>query len=175
MGIDLVPIVDDGLGNSAYLVDLGDGRALAVDTTRDLRGLRREAQARNLAVAYAAETHLHADFLTGAIDLAAAGARILASAAGNRQFPHQGLREGAEVDLGGLVLRAIATPGHTEEHLSFLLLDGSRPLGVFTGGSLLVGAAARTDLVNPDRTEDLARAQWRSLQRLLTLPDDTRI
>ena len=56
----------------------------------------------------------------------------------------------------------------------FLLLDGDHPVGVFTGGSLIVGAAARTDLVDPDRTEELARAQYRSLQRLLELPDDGR-
>lgn len=82
---------------------------------------------------------------------------------------------GDEADLGGLTLRALATPGHTDEHLAFLLLDGTRPLGVFTGGSLIVGAAARTDLVDPDRTEELARAQWRSLQRLAMLPDDVAV
>lgn len=171
--VPIAAVVDEGLGNSAYLVDLGDGRALAVDASRDLRALRREAGRRGLEVAFAADTHLHADFLTGALDLAAAGARVLASAAGNREFPHRGLRDGDEVDLGGLTLRALATPGHTEEHLSFLLLDGSRPVGVFTGGSLLVGAAARTDLAGPDRAEALAREQWRSLQRLITLPDAT--
>ncbi len=173
--VDMVPVVDEGLGNSAYLVDLGDGRALAVDASRDLRGLRREAQRRGLRVAFAADTHLHADFLSGARDLAADGARVLASAAGGRQFPHEGLREGDEVDLGGLRLRALVTPGHTPEHLSFVLLDGQRPLGVFTGGSLIVGAAARTDLVSPDRTEQLAREQWRSLQRLATLPEATEV
>ncbi|MCZ4605031.1 MBL fold metallo-hydrolase, partial [Streptomyces sp. Lzd4kr] len=67
----LIPLVDTGLGNSAYLVDLGDGRALAVDTTRDLRALRAEAGRRGLTVAFAADTHLHADFLTGALQLAA--------------------------------------------------------------------------------------------------------
>lgn len=175
MRLDLVPVVDEGLGNSAYLVDLGDGRALAVDASRDLRRLRRAADRRNLTIAYAADSHLHADFLSGALDLAADGATILASAAGDRQFPHRGLADADEVDLGGLVLRALTTPGHTDEHLSFLLLDGSAPIGVFTGGSLIVGAAARTDLSGPDRIEELARAQWRSLQRLLTLPDDTRV
>ena len=75
--------------------------------------------------------------------------------------------------MGGLRLHAIATPGHTDEHLALLLLDGDLPVGVFTGGSLLVGSAARTDLVDPDRTEELARAQYASLQRLLCLPDPT--
>jgi hypothetical protein len=122
---------------------------------------------------FAADTHLHADFLSGAVQLAAdGGARTLASAAGGRAFAHIGLSDGDEVDLGGLRLRALATPGHTGEHLAFLLLDDDRPLGVFTGGSLTVGSAARTDLVSPDRTIELARAQYASIQRLLRLPDD---
>jgi hydroxyacylglutathione hydrolase len=165
-------LVDVGLGNSAYLVDLGDGRALAVDAARDLRSVRELAARRGLKVAYAADTHLHADFLSGAVQLAATDdAVVLASATGNRAFPHRGLRDGDEVDLGGLRLRAWATPGHTDEHLAFLLLDGETPIGVFTGGSLIVGAAARTDLVATERTEELARAQYHSLQRLMVLPD----
>ncbi|MET9886472.1 MBL fold metallo-hydrolase [Streptomyces sp. NPDC006430] len=168
----LVPLVDHGLGNSAYLVDLGDGRALAVDAGRDLRALRAAAGQRGLRVAFAADTHLHADFLSGAVQLAHDdGAAVLASTAGMRAFAHRGLGDGDEVDLGGLVLRALATPGHTDEHLSFLLLDGDRELGVFTGGSLIVGSAARTDLLGADRTEELARAQYQSLQRLARLPD----
>ena len=175
-GGDVVPVVDVGLGNSTYLVDLGDGRALAIDASRDLRALRVAAGRRGLTVAYAADTHLHADFLTGATQLAADdGTTILASAAGNREFPHVGLADADEVDLGGLTLRALATPGHTHEHLAFELLDGSRALGVFTGGSLLVGSAARTDLVSPERTEELARAQFRSLRRLAELDDDVAV
>jgi len=175
-GLLVEALVDEGLGNSAYLVDLGDGRALAVDAARDLRSVRELAARRELTVAYAADTHLHADFLSGAVQLAATdGAVVLASAAGDRAFPHRGLRDGDEVNLGGLVLRAWATPGHTDEHLSFVLLDGDSPLGVFTGGSLIVGAAARTDLVAPERTEELARAQYHSLQRLMRLPDEVAV
>lgn len=166
-------VVDQGLGNSAYLVDLGDGRALAVDASLDLRALRGLAERRGLQIAYAADTHLHSDFLTGACQLAARHeAKVLASASGDRGFPHHALHDGDEVDLGGLRLRALATPGHTDEHLAFLLLDGDAPLGVFTGGSLLVGTAARTDLIAPERTEELARADFHSLRRLMTLPDD---
>ncbi|HET7690710.1 MAG TPA: MBL fold metallo-hydrolase [Nocardioidaceae bacterium] len=172
-GLSVEALVDEGLGNTAYLVDLGSGRALAVDAPRDLRSVRELAARRGLTIAYAADTHLHADFLSGAVQLAATdGAVVLASAGGDRAFPHRGLREGDEVDLGGLVLRAWATPGHTDEHLAFLLLDGDAPMGVFTGGSLIVGGAARTDLVVPERTEELARAQYHSLQRLMHLPDD---
>ncbi|HEY2266539.1 MAG TPA: MBL fold metallo-hydrolase [Streptosporangiaceae bacterium] len=172
----LVPLVDEGLGNTAYLADLGDGRALAVDASRDLRALRQAASRRGLTVAFAADTHLHADFLTGAVQLAAdEGATVLAAAAGHRAFPHTPLADGDEVDLGGLTLRALATPGHTGEHLSYLLLDGPRELGVFTGGSLIVGSAARTDLLGADRAEELARAQYRSLRRLAALPDATAV
>ncbi len=170
----LLPLVDEGLGNSAYLADLGDGRALAVDASRDLRILRETASRRGLRVAFAADTHLHADFVTGAVQLAAdEGAVVLAPAAGHRRFAHSPLADSGEVDLGGLTLRAMATPGHTDDHLSYLLLDGSRELGIFTGGSLIVGSAARTDLLGEDRAEELARAQYRSLRRLTALPDAT--
>jgi glyoxylase-like metal-dependent hydrolase (beta-lactamase superfamily II)/rhodanese-related sulfurtransferase len=169
-------LVDEGLGNTAYLVDLGDGRALTVDASRDLRALRVAADKRALRVAFAADTHLHADFLSGACQLAASDdASVLASAAGDRAFPHHRLRDGDVVDLGGLRLQGLATPGHTDEHLSFLLLDGEIPVGVFTGGSLIVGAAARTDLVAPERTEELARAQYQSLHRLMALPDEVAV
>lgn len=175
-GEHLTTLVDEGLGNCSYLVDLGDGRALAVDASRDVRALRETAAKRGLTVAYAADTHLHADFLSGAVQLARDdGAAVLASAVGHRDFPHTRLWDGDEVDLGGLTLRALATPGHTDEHLSYLLLDGDRELGVFTGGSLIVGSAARTDLLGPDRAEELARYQYRSLRRLAMLPGDTAV
>jgi glyoxylase-like metal-dependent hydrolase (beta-lactamase superfamily II)/rhodanese-related sulfurtransferase len=172
----VIPVVDEGLGNSSYLVDLGDGRALAVDPPRDLRALDAAAARHRLRVIAAADTHLHADFLSGATGLAARdGAAVYASAAGGREFPHTGLGDGDEVDLVGLTLRAWATPGHTGEHLAYLLADGPAVLGVFTGGSLLVGAAARTDLVSPEQTEPLARAQYASLRRLAALPDQTAV
>ncbi len=176
MAAEVVPLVDAGLGNCAYLVDLGDGRALTVDASLDLRSVAAATARRGLQVAFAADTHLHADFLTGARQLAhTQGARVLASADGKRTTAHLGLRDGDEVDLGGLRLRALATPGHTHEHLSLLLLDGPKPLGVFTGGSLLVGWAARTDLISRTRASEWARAQHRSLQRLARLPDDVEV
>lgn len=174
--VRVIPLVDEGLGNSTYLLDLDDGRALAVDVSRDLRQVREVAERRGLKIAYAADTHLHADFLTGAVQLAASdGAEVLVSAEGHREYRHKALADGDEVDLGGLRLRALATPGHTHEHIAFELLDGSSTLGVFTGGSLIVGSAARTDLVSPERTEELARAQYRSLQRLAKLDDDVAV
>jgi hydroxyacylglutathione hydrolase len=167
-----VPVVDEGLGNSSYLVDLGDGRALAVDPVRDPTPYLDLARGRRLRITHAVETHLHADFVSGSRELAAQGARILAARAAELRFPHQGLDDQEELDLGGLVLRAVATPGHTPEHLAWMLLDAGRPLALFSGGALLVGGVARTDLIAPEQTEPLTRAAWRSLQRLQALPDD---
>ncbi len=172
-GPTVVALVDEGLGNSSYLVDLGDGRALVVDPPRDpIRHLAVAGQ-RSLTISHSAETHLHADFVTGSRELASFGAAVLAPAAAGIRWPHRGLVDGDEIDLGGLRLRALATPGHTPEHLAYLLCDGELPAALFSGGSLLIGAVARTDLIAPDQTETLARALWRSIvERLLTLPDD---
>lgn len=170
---EIVTVVDEGLGNSSYVVDIGDRRALVLDPERDPGWYLAAAADRGLQVAYTVETHLHADFVSGSRELAARGAQVVASAAGGLAFPHRGLADGDELDLGGLTLRALATPGHTPEHLAYLLLDGDRPVALFSGGSLLVGAMARTDLIGPDRTDELARSLWRSLhERILGLPDD---
>jgi hydroxyacylglutathione hydrolase len=167
------PVVDEGLGNSAYVVELGDGRVLVIDPARDPSPYLELARWRRLQLAYTAETHLHADFLTGSRELAAAGAEILAPRASRLGFAHKRLEDGEEVDLGGLTLRTLATPGHAPEHVSYLLLDGGRPQALFSGGALLVGTVARTDLASPELTEPLARAAYQSLhQQLLPLPDE---
>jgi glyoxylase-like metal-dependent hydrolase (beta-lactamase superfamily II)/rhodanese-related sulfurtransferase len=172
--VDVNTFIDEGLGNSSYLVDLGDGRALVVDPARDPRPYLTAAASRRLRIAYAAETHLHADFLSGARELAAArDTRLLGARAAGYRFPHLGLADGEELRLGGLTLRALATPGHAPEHLAWLLLDDGRPAALFSGGALLVGGVARTDLVAPEQTRPLAHAAWHSLRNLLdALPDD---
>jgi glyoxylase-like metal-dependent hydrolase (beta-lactamase superfamily II)/rhodanese-related sulfurtransferase len=170
----LIPVIDEGLGNSTYLLDVGDGRAVVVDPERDLRHVRAMAQRRGLRITWAVETHLHADFISGVRELAAVeGASVLAPEIGPRGFAVTGLSDGDTVPVGPLTLQAMHTPGHSPEHLSYLLLDGTRIAGVFTGGSLMVGTAGRTDLVSPDQTVPLARAQYHSLQRLMELPDQT--
>jgi hydroxyacylglutathione hydrolase len=169
-------LTDEGLGNSSYLVDVGGGRAMVVDPQRDATPYLAAAERLGLSIAYSVETHLHADFLTGSRELAAgrAGAAVLAPAGAQLEWPHRGFGHGDETGVGdGLTLRALATPGHTPEHVSWLLLDGDRPAALFSGGALIVGSVARTDLVAPDQTEPLARALWRALHdTVLTLPDD---
>ena len=151
-GVDLVPLVDEGLGNSAYLVDLGDGRALVVDVSRDLRAVHEAAAKRGFDRRVCRRHPPARRFPLRRIPTR-----------GNRSEPRfwprrpatassrtPRLHDGDEVDLGGLRLRALLTPGHTHEHVAFLLLDGDREVGVFTGGSLIVGSAARTDLVSEE-------------------------
>ena len=174
MTLHLIPVVDEGLGNSTYILDLGTGLALVVDPERDVREVRAEAHRLGLTIAFAAETHLHADFISGVRELAETeGATVLAPEVGPRGFAHTGLNDGDKVPVGAYTLQALATPGHSPEHLSYLLYEGEQLAGVFTGGSLMVGTAGRTDLVSPEMTVPLARAQYQSLQLLMELPDET--
>jgi hydroxyacylglutathione hydrolase len=169
----IVPLVDEGLGNSAYVVDLGDGGALVVDPERDPRSYLDELERRGLTARFVVETHLHADFVSGGRELAARGAQLLAPVGSELEYAHQPLRDGDELELGGLTLEVIATPGHTPEHLAYLLRDGARPVALFSGGTLMAGGVARPDLLSDEQTEPLARAAYRSIhQRLLTLPDE---
>jgi hydroxyacylglutathione hydrolase len=121
------------------------------------------------------ETHAHNDYVSGALEVrAATGARIVAPALGAFAFDHLPADDGRTVELGGLTLTARATPGHTFEHLAWELRHGGAadPAALFSGGSLLVGSAGRTDLVGPEATDELTRAQYRSLRALADLPDD---
>jgi glyoxylase-like metal-dependent hydrolase (beta-lactamase superfamily II)/rhodanese-related sulfurtransferase len=167
-----MPLTDEGLGNQSYLVELSGDRALVIDPSRDPAPYLREAERRGLRIAFAVETHLHADFISGSRELAARGAAILAPRGSRLSAAHRGLDDGEEVDLGGLTLRALATPGHTPEHLAYLLLEGSVPLALFSGGAVIPGGAARTDLIRPEETERLAQDLFRSIRRQLGgLPD----
>ena len=171
---DVIALPDPGLGNTSWLVPLGDGSALVVDPRRDPRPYLAAAAGRGLRIRTVAETHLHADFVSGARELAAAsGAQIVAAADADLAFAHHAVRDHDEVDLGGLTLQVVATPGHTPEHVAYLLADGPTPLALFSGGTLVRGGVARPDLIAPQRTHPLARAAWRSITtRLLALPDD---
>jgi hydroxyacylglutathione hydrolase len=169
----IVGFVDEGIGHSSYLVDLGDGTALVIDPRRIPELETAEATARGLRIAYTADTHSHADFVAGSPELVAAGARFLAPASGHLVVPHHGLGDGDRAEIGPFVLEAIATPGHTPDHLAYLLetRDGTQ-LALFSGGSLMVGTVGRTDLLGPEHAEVLARAQFHSLRdRILALPD----
>jgi hydroxyacylglutathione hydrolase len=178
--MDLELFQTPGLGDSSYL--LASGReALLVDPQRDAWRFVEAAQERGWRIRHVLETHVHNDYLSGALETrAATGAEIVAPARGRYEFEHRPVDEGDAVEVGGLRLMALATPGHTPEHLAWLVTDlsaaaASGPLAVFTGGSLLVGSVGRTDLLGPALTDALTRDQQRSLQRLAELPASTRV
>src|SRR5260370_3718720 len=157
-GLTIHEVLDEGLGNQSYVVGLADGRALVVDPSRDAAPYLQIAKRLGLRVDFAVETHLHADFISGGRELAAHGARLFAPGAAELQTTYQGLADGDELDIGGLTLRAIATPGHTPEHLAYLVLDRSMPLALFSGGALIPGGAARPHLIRSNPTQPLAPA-----------------
>jgi hydroxyacylglutathione hydrolase len=172
--VRIIPIVDEGLGNQSYVVALADGRALVIDPSRDPTPYLRQAETLDSQIAFAVETHLHADFVSGSRELAANGATILAPDGADLKVGYRRLKDGDELNLDGrLTLKALATPGHTPEHLAYLLLDDGAPQALLTGGALIPGGAARTDLIDPEETEGLARSLHRSVrERLARLPDD---
>lgn len=170
----IVDFVDEGLGHSSYLVDLGDGRALVVDPPRLPSAHIEAAAKRGLKIAYTADTHSHADYISGSPELAAHGATFLASKGAALEVAHRDVEPGEEIELNDRVtLRAIPTPGHTPDHLAYLLCDYGEPTALFSGGSLMVGTVGRTDLLGPEPREDLTRQLYRALRdEILTLPDD---
>jgi hydroxyacylglutathione hydrolase len=172
--VEIDSFVDEGLGHSSYLVDLGNGRALVIDPPRLPVEHIAAARARGLEVAFTADTHSHADYISGSPDLAARGATFFASNGAHLAFAHHAIAAGQQIELrAGVTLQAIATPGHTPDHLAYLLSEGSRPTALFSGGSLMVGTVGRTDLLGPELRDGLARQLYRALRdEILTLPDD---
>jgi rhodanese-related sulfurtransferase/glyoxylase-like metal-dependent hydrolase (beta-lactamase superfamily II) len=161
---------DEALANSSYVVEVGDGRAVAIDPPRDVDRHLRVAQQHDLELVTTLDTHLHADYVSGAIELAARGVEAVAPRAGGAAS-QRGIGDGERLEWDGVALRALGTPGHTPEHLAYVLESDGSPQAVFTGGSLILGGAARTDLLGDERTDELARAQFHSLRRLAELPD----
>jgi hydroxyacylglutathione hydrolase len=173
--------VDPGLGNSAHLVGShAAGTAVLIDPLRDVDRYRYAAEQHSVRITHVLDTHVHNDFISGARELAAqAGAQVAASAAAGLGFDHQPLAEGDVLPLGGAEVRVLATPGHTPEHVSFLLVpaaDQAVPNALFSGGALMVGGAARTDLLGHDVCVPLARQLYHTLRhKLFTLPDDVTV
>ncbi|MBW1597773.1 rhodanese-like domain-containing protein [Streptomyces sp. JJ38] len=157
----------EGLGNRSYLAG-GPGGAVAVDPPRDIERVLAAAARRGVRVVFVAETHVHNDYVTGGLELARlTGARYLVPAGAHVSFARTPVADGDTVTVDeGLRLRALATPGHTPHHTSYVLEDEGRAVAAFTGGSLLIGSVGRPDLVEPRLTERLARAQHASAHRL---------
>jgi hydroxyacylglutathione hydrolase len=180
---------DDQLAQASYLLGCqATGQALVVDPNRHVEPYLRAAEAEGLRVTHVTETHIHADFVSGARELAErAGARLLLSDAGGADWRYryaaaacaEPLRDGSSFRVGAIECTVRHTPGHTPEHLTFLVTDtaaASEPMGALTGDFLFVGDVGRPDLLEraahvAGTMEAGARQLFRSLQRFATLPD----
>ncbi len=167
----------EGLAHLSYIVG-SNGKAAVIDPRRDCDIYLDIAQEHGLRITHILETHRNEDYVAGSRELASlTGASILH---GDMPFGYgQTIYDGHEVDLGQAVLRALSTPGHTLESMSFVLYDrtsGPQPVGVFTGDALFVGDVGRTDLFGEDRIRELARLMFDSLHnKLLPLGDSVMI
>lgn len=171
------------LSQASYLIgDPGAGVGAVVDPRRDVQQYLDDAEKAGVRIGYVIETHFHADFLSGHLELAAAtGAEVVYGAAADAQFPHRKVRDGERIALGEVILEFRATPGHTPESISVVVWehpDDPEPYGVLTGDTLFIGDVGRPDLLASSgvTADDLARQLHHSLQtKLLTLPDATRV
>src|SRR6266480_642300 len=151
------------LGNASFLVaDTDHGVALVIDPLRDIERYLHVASNLNVKLTHALDTHLHNDYVSGCRELAAEVDADVSS-----------LDVGADLEVGGITIRAIHTPGHTPDHKSYLLSEGGRQRALFSGGAVMLGAIARTDLFGPHLAVHLALEALSTLQvRLRGLPDD---
>ncbi|HSM44236.1 MAG TPA: MBL fold metallo-hydrolase [Acidimicrobiia bacterium] len=171
MTSSIATIRTEGLGDSTYVL-VREGIAIVVDPQRDIDRFEQVLTEAGAEPRLVLETHLHNDYVSGGRDLARkTGAELVMPAGAAPAFRHRPAFHHEDLDLGQMVVRPIHTPGHTPEHTSYLVLIDGQELAVFTGGSLLVGSAGRTDLLGDERAESLARLQYGSVNRLAALPE----
>ncbi len=173
----------DCLSHASYLIgDETTGRAVVVDPQRDIAEYLDDAAAAGLTIELVLETHFHADFLSGHLELAAeTGAEIGFSSIAETEYESRKLADGERIELGEIVLEIRHTPGHTPESISIVVwehADDAEPYGVLTGDTLFIGDVGRPDLLSSIgfTREELADKLYDSLHdKLLTLPDSTRV
>ncbi len=175
----------DCLSHASYLIgDTVTGRAVVVDPQRDVAAYVADAEAHGLSIEHVLETHFHADFLSGHLELASrTGATIGygSAAAGRAEFPIDTYADGERIQLGEVELEILETPGHTPESISIVVYPngvGAPPYGVLTGDTLFIGDVGRPDLLASVgvTAEELARQLFHSLhEKLLKLPDSVKV
>ncbi|HYY08785.1 MAG TPA: rhodanese-like domain-containing protein [Actinomycetota bacterium] len=168
---------DAGLGNGSYLADVGDGRGVLIDPDRRIRRYLEAARDAELDVVAVLDTHLHADFVSGSLDLRdRTGAELHEPAEAGVGFPHRPVKPGERVEIGRAEFEVLATPGHAPEHVSYVLRRDHAEPALFSGGALIVGGAARTDLAGAELTERLTRQEYETLHHAFAgLPDETEL
>jgi glyoxylase-like metal-dependent hydrolase (beta-lactamase superfamily II)/rhodanese-related sulfurtransferase len=166
------------LAHASYLIG-SQGEAAIVDPQRDVDQYIEEANRLGLKIRYVLETHLHADFVSGHRELAArTGAEIAFGARANAEFPHLPIREGDELTVGGVTLKAFETPGHTPESISWLVTSQGHTPRVLTGDTLFIGDVGRPDLIGSKgfTPQAMAGMLYDSLhEKLLTLGDEVEV
>jgi glyoxylase-like metal-dependent hydrolase (beta-lactamase superfamily II)/rhodanese-related sulfurtransferase len=175
--LNILTIETPTLGDRSYVVHDGEV-AFVIDPQRDIDRVLDLVESAGVRVTDIFETHIHNDYLTGGLALAErTGAAYHVNAEDDVAYERTPIRSDDVVEVGDhLRVRAIATPGHTYTHLSYALEHDGEPVGVFTGGSLLFGATGRPDLLGPDHTDELVRAQYHSAHRLAeSLPDSAEV
>lgn len=170
------------LSHASYLIgDDSSGRAVVVDPQRDVSQYLHDARERGLSIERVIETHFHADFLSGHLELATQTGAVISygsAAAGLTDFPIDVVTHGQRLSLGGVELEVMETPGHTPESICIVVREtaDALPHAVLTGDTLFIGDVGRPDLLSAfGRTqEEMARSLYHSLRNhLLTLPDTT--
>src|SRR6266508_2568450 len=155
-GLDVQAIRTPGLGDTTYVLSHG-GRAVIVDPQRDVDRFLDATAASGLRIQYVLETHVHNDYVSGGRELARrAQANLVLPAGAGVAFNHTPAFHLEDLADDGLIVRPIHTPGHTPEHLSYLVFADGQPAAVFSGGSLLVGSAGRPDLLGIERAHQLS-------------------
>lgn len=166
------------LAHASYLIADGN-EAAVIDPQRDVDHYIDEAARIGARIKYILETHLHADFVSGHRELATrTGAEIVMGAAANAEFPHRAVREGDELRIGSITLRALETPGHTPEGISWLVVDNGKAAKLLTGDTLFIGDVGRPDLAGGRgfTSEAMAAMLYDSLHnKILALPDDVEV
>ena len=169
----VVPVETPTLGDRSYLVHDGEV-AFVVDPQRDIDRVLALLDEHGVRLTHVFETHIHNDYVTGGLALAqATGAHYLVNGEDDVSFVRTPVADGQVIEVGEhMRVTALATPGHTFTHLSYVIADGEEQIAVFSGGSLLFGATGRPDLLGPDHTHDLVRHQHASAHRLADLLPD---
>ncbi len=164
--LTIIPIETPTLGDRSYLVHDGE-IALVVDPQRDIDRILTLLDEHGVRLTHVFETHIHNDYVTGGLALAQrTGAQYLVNGEDDVSFVRTPVADGQVVEVGGRMrVTALATPGHTFTHLSYVLVDGDAQVGVFSGGSLLYGATGRPDLLGEEHTHELVRHQHASAHR----------
>ena len=164
--------LDEGLAQSSFLIGCDRTKqAVAIDPRRDASVYAAAARQQSFTLAAAIETHIHADFVSGARELHADGVNVISGPGSNLGYPHHEAADGERMTLGDLSLTFMHTPGHTPEHMAILAELPDAPARLFTGDLLFVGAVGRPDLLGEAQSRQLAGELYGSLQRVMQLPD----